>query len=316
MALIKCNNCGNEIDENQIKCIYCGSSISNMNINISEENIQIGENIKDINYIKKENYGQEIDENYNAIQNDNNMSNSNISNYNNQTNTKTKRKISNVLKNGMFIGIGFILGLIPLLIKELKPLDNTTQEKSIIGIWVEDNNPDALVFTENKMIKIRTGVNNISSYDYKIEENHLILDETKYIEYDINGDILYLNGSILKKQNENYKLPSIYYNHDAFFGTWKLESDTKLIKLENGDEITLNDELIITEDNVSGYGSCVGVCNPYIINFNNTNPEIYLGNLCYELANKNTLQLIKCHSGLIGEREDEILHNITYKKNN
>lgn len=200
------------------------------------------------------------------------------------------------------------------------PKEEISKEKQIIGIWKEVNNPDALVVTENEILEIRTEINRINTYKYKIDEEYIILNEIKYIEFDIKDNTLYLNGSILKKQDNNYKLPNIYYNHNALYGTWKLESNTKTILLENGIEKTLNDEMIITKDNTSGLGSCGGSgCNYYIINFNNTNPELYTGNLCYELVDKNTLKQIKCHSDLIighSQWEDETLHNIIYKKVN
>lgn len=101
-------------------------------------------------------------------------------------------------------------------------------------------------------------------------------------------------------------------------GTWKLISSNPIITLENGEEIILSPELDINEENLSEDGTCGGSgCKSFIYSTEFENIQVYVGNLCYELIDKETLKQIKCYSDNIAgfdQKEDETEHDIIYKK--
>jgi len=101
-------------------------------------------------------------------------------------------------------------------------------------------------------------------------------------------------------------------------GTWKLDSNNHIIVLENGVEMILSPELNINEDNLSLDGSCGGSgCKSFVYSTEFDNLQVYSGNLCYELIDKETLKQVKCYSDNIagvGDKEDQTEHDIVYKK--
>lgn len=105
------------------------------------------------------------------------------------------------------------------------------KEESIIGTWIYNNGTHVYIFEDSKLIIISTSMNSIKENNYRIEENRIIINETNNTEYEIKGDTLYLGTFVLKKADSNYVYPSIYYNYDTFYGTWKLESEIKTITL-------------------------------------------------------------------------------------
>lgn len=106
----------------------------------------------------------------------------------------------------------------------------------------------------------------------------------------------------------------------GLIGTWKLETTNPVITLENGEEIILSPELNINEDKLSLDGSCGGSgCKSFIYSTEFDNLQLYSGNLCYELIDKETLKQVKCYSDNIAgfsDREDQTEHDIVYKKVN
>lgn len=84
----KCNNCGNQVNNDDNICQYCGNHLYQ-----------------------------------------------NISNINNQENEIKQKKVPNFLKIGIYMIIGFVLGITPFLLKEIKQLNKNNQENNNI---VED----------------------------------------------------------------------------------------------------------------------------------------------------------------------------------
>ena len=101
-------------------------------------------------------------------------------------------------------------------------------------------------------------------------------------------------------------------------GTWEIKSSNTIIILENGEELILNPQLNITEDNLSEDGSCGGSsCKSFIYSNDYENIQVYSGNLCYELVDKDTLKQVKCYSDNISgieQMENQTEHDIIYKK--
>lgn len=101
-------------------------------------------------------------------------------------------------------------------------------------------------------------------------------------------------------------------------GTWKLDSSNPIINLENGEELILSPELNIEEDYLSDVSSCAGSgCKSFVYSSEFENLQVYVGNLCYELIDSDTLKQVKCPSDNIrgfDQMEDETIHNIVYKK--
>ncbi len=196
--------------------------------------------------------------------------------------------------------------------------DKDKEEESIIGAWY--NSEYVYVFTENEMTSMTIRYNSIKKYEYKLEENRIIINDSNTVEFEIKDNTLYLGNAYLKKSNKESDYPNIYRYYESFNGKWKLETSNKQITLSDNQKITLEDELNITKETTTGFGSCAGVgCTSYLINFNNEKPELYTNNLCFELSNENTLTQIKCPTENIDGSinwEDEKIHNITYTKIN
>lgn len=194
--------------------------------------------------------------------------------------------------------------------------NKNNKEESIIGAWY--NNEYVYVFAENEMTSMTIRYNSIKKYNYKLEENRIIINNSNTLEFEIKDNTLYLGNAYLKKSNKDSDYPNIYRYHDVFNGKWKLDTSNKQITLSNNQKITLEDELNITKETTTGFGSCAGAgCTSYLINFNNEKPELYTNNLCFELSNNNTLTQIKCQNENIDGSmnwEDEKIHNIIYTR--
>ena len=119
MDFKKCNNCGNQVNNDNNICQYCGNNL-----------------------------------------------NQNISNINNQENGTKQKKITNFLKIGIYIIIGFILGMTPFLLKERIQLDKNNQENNNI---VEDIEKEDITdnIIDNKQDEI---INNEQEKDTDIKE--------------------------------------------------------------------------------------------------------------------------------------------------
>lgn len=231
-----------------------------------------------MNFKKYDNCVNQVNSDENVCKNCGNSLNQNISNINNQENEIKKKKILNIFKVGIYICIGFALGVFTLFFKEIKEqqFNNVTNNNGNINNVIKKNNY-VLKLKEDKPIKIicdeikdaisysNNGFFITSSGDiYRFNSNKLFSNNKNCIKTEFgNNNLLYILGSGIYDKNNN-EIYIIYENeiitkdeyNQSLSEEWKelIERNPPFTETSNYDLASINceddNETILIKNNI------------------------------------------------------------------